>query len=87
MVDDTKRADYCEKSCRPHFRQKKEPTPCETCEHNLPDLNPANAEAFELWNACNTQLRVGGMGFPVGLDYQAMFLIAAILKSRSPPIC
>ena len=37
---------------------------------------PENAEAWELLQAGATQLRIGGMGTPVGFDYNALALLA-----------
>lgn len=40
---------------------------------------PENFEAWELWNACSTQWRVG-MGGLVGLDYNVLFKMADFLE-------
>lgn len=37
---------------------------------------PENAAAWELLQACATQLRMSGMGSPVGFDYNALALVA-----------
>ena len=37
---------------------------------------PENAEAWELLQAAATQLRLSGMGGPVGFDYNALALVA-----------
>ena len=37
---------------------------------------PENAEAWELLQAGATQLRMSGMGGPVGFDYNALALVA-----------
>mgnify|MGYP003261930407 FL=1 len=37
---------------------------------------PENAEAWELLQSGATQLRIGGMGTPVGFDYNALALLA-----------
>ncbi|MBS6141305.1 MAG: DUF1799 domain-containing protein [Bilophila sp.] len=37
---------------------------------------PENAAAWELLQACATQLRMSGMGGPVGFDYNALALVA-----------
>ena len=42
----------------------------------LPDLMPDNAAAWELLQAGATQLRMSGMGGPVGFDYNALALVA-----------
>lgn len=37
---------------------------------------PENAEAWELLQAAATQLRMSGMGGPIGFDYTALALVA-----------
>lgn len=37
---------------------------------------PENAEAWELLQAAATQLRMSGMGGPIGFDYIALALVA-----------
>lgn len=40
---------------------------------------PGNAEAWELLQAAATQLRMSGMGGPIGFDYTALALVAESL--------
>lgn len=53
-------------------------TECKNCEFKRPALLPANAEAWQLWLAVNTQWRVGP-GRIVGLDYQAVIAVSQVL--------
>ena len=39
---------------------------------------PENREAFELWNRCQTQWIIGGMGIPIGVNYMALFKVAEV---------
>lgn len=41
----------------------------------MPDLLPANFEAFELLRACQTQIRASGFGV-LGFDYVAFRMVA-----------
>jgi hypothetical protein len=73
-VDDEPTEHYCVNSCQP-ARAKK--TPCQACPR--PVLYSVNREAFELFTASLTQLRVG-MGGVVGLDYVAVEVVAKSLN-------
>jgi len=68
-MSDRKRIEYCRK-CIASKKQRKQPTPCGTCDYGRPGeaLRAENEEALELWEAVATQWRAGGMGV-VGLDY------------------
>lgn len=51
---------------------------CETCERRKPDLLESNEDAWELWEAVQTQWRASAFGL-IGLDYPAVFLVAQAL--------
>ena len=70
-------AEYCA-TCRKASRNRDE-LDCEECEGRCPDLMPGNAAAWELLQAGATQLRMSGMGGPVGFDYNALALVAEAL--------
>ena len=67
-------AEYCA-TCRKASRNRDD-LDCEECEGRCPDLMPENAAAWELLQAGATQLRMSGMGGPVGFDYSALALVA-----------
>lgn len=67
-------AEYCD-ACRKAARNRDD-LDCEECEGRCPDLMPENAAAWELLQAGATQLRMSGMGGPVGFDYNALALVA-----------
>ena len=67
-------AEYCA-TCRKASRNRDD-LDCEECEGRCPDLMPDNAAAWELLQAGATQLRMSGMGGPVGFDYNALALVA-----------
>ncbi|WP_462407464.1 DUF1799 domain-containing protein [Bilophila wadsworthia] len=46
---------------------------------------PENAEAWELLQAGATQLRMSGMGGPVGFDYNALAMLAETLGIDMTP--
>lgn len=46
---------------------------------------PDNADAWELLQAGATQLRMSGMGGPVGFDYNALALVAETLGIDMTP--
>jgi hypothetical protein len=47
------------------------------CADRCPDLLPENREAWRLWMLAATQWRFQGV-MPIGLDYPAVFEIAAV---------
>lgn len=50
---------------------------CSAC---VPELMSENEDAWDLWRACATQWRVGGMGGLIGLDYAAVFRVAEVME-------
>ncbi|MBW2024372.1 MAG: DUF1799 domain-containing protein [Deltaproteobacteria bacterium] len=69
---DEQRIEYC-KACK-----KAGKADCNNCEWKQPELRPENQEAWELWQAVQTQWRSGPSG-PIGLDYGVMMKVARLL--------
>jgi hypothetical protein len=75
--------DYCE-SCKKIQEQTGKKENCPNCEYNRPDLIPENQEAWELWIGVGTQWRAGAFSL-VGLDYNALYLVADTLLIDMTP--
>lgn len=57
---------------------------CNSCPNQCPELNQDNLPAWELWATVQTQWRTD-MGQLVGLDYNALYLVAESLNIRMTP--
>ena len=72
----TGRDQYCE-ACRVFQNQTAKSYDCAQCDQRQPVLWPENREAWVIWTLVNTQWRVSALSL-VGLDYPAVFQIAAV---------
>nr|NSL47526.1 DUF1799 domain-containing protein [Dendrosporobacter quercicolus DSM 1736] len=77
------RNSYCE-ACRVRQKQTAKPINCHGCKGSCPAICPGNRRVFELWRLVNTQWRVG-LGGMIGLDYTAVFRIAAVYRMKITP--
>lgn len=74
----TRRAKMCAACVKRHGKRKDRPA-CRECEQREPPLLADNVPAVRLMLACETQWRAG-FGGAYGLDYPAVFQVAAALK-------
>lgn len=67
-----------------HCQKANKRTNCAACEYKTPMLMEENGDVWQIWQAARTQWRVG-MDRLVGLDYPAVFQLAAILDIEITP--
>jgi len=78
-VDGEQTEHYCVSNCQRSHDPETQKPPCVKCPR--PVLYSVNVDAFDLFEACSTQFRVGFSGV-TGLDYVAVKLVAKTLKIK-----
>ncbi|MBP2643726.1 MAG: Phage related hypothetical protein [Firmicutes bacterium] len=68
-------------------RRERKVNSCKGCEFEKPDLDLSNYEVWDLWGKSTTQWRVvvGDRIYYIGLDYNALYLIAKTLDVEITP--
>lgn len=65
--------------CRGAAEKQGRRAPCDGCIHAPPELTPETRDVWQLWQASQTQWRVGMAG-ATGLDYVAVASLAHTLR-------